>query len=63
MSTADRILRHATDIFFTEGVATLTMDRLADDLGMSKRTLYKRVGTKEELLRAIVEGFLSLIHI
>lgn len=57
MSTAGRIIRHATDIFFTEGVATLTMDRLANDLGMSKRTLYQRVGRKEELLRAIVERF------
>lgn len=47
----DRILETARDKFFQLGFTRVTMDEIARDLGISKRTLYEHFTSKEELLR------------
>lgn len=42
-------------IFYEYGVRGLTMDQLASKIGLTKRTLYNNFGTKEELLKAILD--------
>jgi TetR/AcrR family transcriptional regulator, transcriptional repressor of aconitase len=48
----ERVLEHARDEFLSRGFSKVTLDELAADLGISKKTLYKFYPSKEELLRA-----------
>jgi len=49
-----RIIGSARRHFFAHGFRTVTMDDLADELGMSKKTLYAFFPSKLELLRAVL---------
>jgi TetR/AcrR family transcriptional regulator, cholesterol catabolism regulator len=42
-------------MFFRYGIRTITMDEIAESLGISKRTLYESFATKEDLLRECIE--------
>lgn len=53
-TTAD-IIRHAENVFDTDGFTATGMDHIADAAGVSVRTLYKHVGSKSELLRAVLQ--------
>jgi AcrR family transcriptional regulator len=48
----DRILSYAQDKFMTEGFSKVTLDEIAAELGISKKTVYKHFDSKEELLRS-----------
>ena len=50
-----RILLQARAHFFAHGYSQCTMDELAGELGMSKKTLYVHFAGKEALMRAVVE--------
>jgi AcrR family transcriptional regulator len=50
----DFILAAARRYFFENGFRRATMDELAGELGMSKKTLYACFTSKHELLRAII---------
>jgi AcrR family transcriptional regulator len=52
-----RILAAAETLFFTHGFSRVTMDDLARELGMSKKTLYAHFAGKEDLFRAVADGF------
>ena len=58
----DRIVSYAQTMFFSCGFSTVTMDHLAVDLGISKKTLYKHFGSKEALLNEILERRMTLIE-
>ncbi|MCZ6879341.1 MAG: TetR/AcrR family transcriptional regulator [Acidobacteria bacterium] len=47
----NRILEVARDQFFSLGFTKVTMDEIAHELGMSKRTLYQHFPGKKDLLR------------
>jgi AcrR family transcriptional regulator len=51
----ERILDAASRHFFTHGISMVTMDDLARELGMSKKTLYTHFRAKEELLDAVLD--------
>lgn len=53
-TTAQKIVTAARRHFFTHGLRTVTMDDLARELGMSKKTLYAHFPSKETLLRAVL---------
>lgn len=50
-----RILRQAREHFFAHGYCACTMDELAAELGMSKKTLYVHFRSKDELVRAVLD--------
>jgi AcrR family transcriptional regulator len=52
-----RILRQARDHFFSHGYCSCTMDELASELGMSKKTLYVHFRSKDEIMRAVLGQF------
>lgn len=54
-ATVARILRQARAHFFVHGYCQCTMDDLATELGMSKKTLYVHFTGKEEIMRAVLE--------
>lgn len=53
--TVVRILHQAREHFFAHGYSACTMDELAVELGMSKKTLYVHFRSKDEILRAVLE--------
>lgn len=50
-----RVLRTAHDLLFTYGYPAFTMDALAHELGMSKKTLYVHFTSKEAIMERIID--------
>ena len=50
----DRILNSAEGKFFSQGFVKVTVDEIAEDLGMSKKTIYKFFPSKEEIMLGIM---------
>lgn len=50
-----RIVRQARPRLFRDGYGALTMDDLAAELGMSKKTLYVHFPSKRDLCRAVID--------
>ena len=59
METKDRILQHAGSLFLRNGIKSVSMDDIATDLGMSKKTLYKTFANKDELVLAVMTTHLN----
>lgn len=53
--TVARIVQQARQHFFVHGYCQCTMDDLATELGMSKKTLYVHFASKEALMRAVLD--------
>ena len=51
---SDRIITEAAKMFSSYGIRAVTMDLLAVNLGMSKRTIYENFRDKDELLIAVL---------
>lgn len=58
----ERIIRAASELFFTHGYSRVSMDEVAADLGMSKKTIYKHFSGKQELLLATMQQFYGEIQ-
>ncbi len=57
-----RIMEAASDRFMEAGLYKVTMDEIASDLRMSKKTMYKFFPSKEVLLKAIVHTLLNRVE-
>lgn len=53
-SLRDRLLDAATHLLLSEGWGRVTMARLADEVGVSRQTVYNEIGTKNDLAEAMV---------
>jgi TetR/AcrR family transcriptional regulator, regulator of autoinduction and epiphytic fitness len=51
----ESILAAAIDVFVAEGYEQASMDRIAEQAGASKRTLYNHFASKEELFQAVLQ--------
>ena len=58
----ERILHQARVHFFTYGYSSFTMDDLATELGMSKKTLYVHFQSKEMIIRSVLDAFAAEIR-
>jgi len=54
MDNKQRIVEEAAKMFRTYGIRAVTMDMLANQLGMSKRTIYEVFKDKDELLHGVL---------
>ncbi|WP_223652600.1 TetR/AcrR family transcriptional regulator [Hymenobacter psoromatis] len=54
METKDRILAHAAGLFLRNGIRSVSMDEIATELGMSKKTLYKTFTNKDEIVLGVM---------
>ncbi len=61
-SPAGRILRTAREQLSAVGYSALTMDGLAHELGMSKKTLYAHYDSKDAIVSAVIDGIERTIH-
>src|ERR1700724_161546 len=50
----DRILEKATDLFMRYGIRSITMDEIAAQLGISKKTIYQFFTDKDAMVEAVV---------
>ena len=51
----EKIIKRAEERFFKDGYRKVTMDEIASDLGISKKTLYKYFSGKESIAEAVIE--------
>ena len=51
-SARQRLLDAAGELFYSEGVQTVGIDRIIEHAGVAKASLYNTFGSKEELVRA-----------
>jgi TetR/AcrR family transcriptional regulator, cholesterol catabolism regulator len=50
-----RILETASELFMTHGIKSVSMDDLASELGISKKTIYQHVADKKDLVWCVFE--------
>jgi AcrR family transcriptional regulator len=54
-SARDRLLAAANELFYNEGVHTVGIDRIIEQAGVAKASLYNTFGSKDELVRAYLD--------
>ena len=55
----ERIVKSALNLFWRYGIKSVTMDDIAKELGISKRTIYQHYSDKEEILKMVIKEELS----
>ncbi len=58
-NTRERIRQKADDLFMKYGIRGVSMDDIANALGMSKKTIYQYFSDKNELVDAVVDTALN----
>ncbi|MDQ2769210.1 MAG: TetR/AcrR family transcriptional regulator [Bacteroidota bacterium] len=59
MEIKDRILNHAQKLFTRNGIKSVSMDDIAADLAISKKTLYKWFENKDQIVQAAMTRHLE----
>ncbi len=59
MLTKSTLLRSSRDLFYKYGVKSVSMDDIARLLGISKKTIYKFIENKKDLVMAVVTQHLN----
>ncbi len=59
MEIKDRILNHAQRLFLRNGIKSVSMDDIAADMAMSKKTLYKWFENKDQIVMAGITNHLN----
>jgi AcrR family transcriptional regulator len=55
MEVKERILAKAADLFLRYGIRSITMDEIAAQLGISKKTIYQFFTDKDDMVAAVIE--------
>ncbi len=58
----DKIIQKAADLYFKYGIKNVTMDQIASELGISKKTIYQHFIGKEALVRDTVDYIFDQIQ-
>ncbi len=56
MDTIERILNGSGELFLRSGIKSITMDDIAKNLGISKKTIYQHFADKNDLVVAVVKN-------
>ncbi len=59
METKERIQKKAHELFLRYGIRSVSMDDIAAQLGMSKKTIYQFFSEKDELVTAVMDEEVS----
>lgn len=60
----ENIIPAATELFLNQGFKSVTMDDIAQELAMSKKTLYQHYRNKETLIAVVVDNlFENICHV
>ncbi|HEX9511915.1 MAG TPA: TetR/AcrR family transcriptional regulator [Puia sp.] len=55
MEVKERILSKAADLFMRYGIRSITMDEIAAQLGISKKTIYQFFTDKDDMVTAVID--------
>ena len=55
MEVKEKIISGASQMFIKYGIRSITMDMIAEQLGVSKRTIYENFKDKDELLKYCID--------
>ena len=55
METKNRIVEKAEALYMRFGIRSVSMENMAEELGMSKKTLYQYFADKDELVEEVVK--------
>ena len=55
MDVKERILAKAADLFLRYGIRSITMDEIATQLGISKKTIYQFFTDKDDMVSAVID--------
>jgi AcrR family transcriptional regulator len=55
-SARERLLAAANELFYAEGVQTVGIDRVIEQAGVARASLYNTFGSKENLIQAYLES-------
>ena len=56
-----KIIKRATELFLTLGFKSVTMDDIANELGISKKTIYVHFKNKTKLVEEVTFNLFNLI--
>lgn len=56
VSARERLLASARELFYKEGINNVGIDRVIEHAGVAKASLYSNFGSKDELVRAYLQG-------
>ncbi|MEI9945716.1 MAG: TetR/AcrR family transcriptional regulator [Chitinophagaceae bacterium] len=62
MEPRERIMVKAEELFMQYGIRSVSMDDIATNLGMSKKTVYQYYADKDELVEAVVDSHINGIE-
>lgn len=62
MEQKERIACKAEELFMQYGIRSVSMDDIANNLGMSKKTLYQYFADKDELVEAVVDSHINIVQ-
>jgi len=62
MEAKERIMVKTDELFMRYGIRSVSMDDIANTLGMSKKTLYQYYADKDELVDAVVDAHIQGIQ-
>ncbi len=62
MEIKERIIKRSEELFMRYGIRSVTMDDIARDLGVSKKTLYAYFDNKTDLVRQIIKVHMNDEH-
>lgn len=62
METKERIAAKAEELFMQYGIRSVSMDDIANNLAMSKKTVYQYFADKDELVEAVVDGHIDIVE-
>ena len=62
MEVKERILERAHNLFMRYGIRSVSMDDIAAQLGMSKKTLYQYFSDKDELVEGVISHKISFMQ-
>jgi TetR/AcrR family transcriptional regulator, cholesterol catabolism regulator len=62
MSISDRILTESKELFTRFGIRSVTMDDIANHLGISKKTIYQHFADKDTLVLEVIKGETSVME-
>ena len=52
----EKIIQKATELFITIGFKTVTMDDIANEMGISKKTIYTHFSNKESIVAVVTDA-------
>lgn len=59
MEIRQRIISACRQLAYSKGFRNITVDEIAQNAGVSKRTVYRRFQSKDEILEATIDDFLQ----